>query len=199
MTDVEPPEDEDDSREPVPVGGGAAASAEEYSLPGGLSPWDEKAFSDFYRTYLPRLTAYLVYQGASVHIASELVQDTMIKAYRKWNHLTWHRSWAYKVAYQAFVRHATRVEEEPVEEVPEPTAVLGHPGEADAWVGEQEIVRVLGMLPARQRQVLALTLDGWAPAEIAELLGVEGAAVRSSLLKARRALAEYLRMGREEE
>jgi RNA polymerase sigma-70 factor (ECF subfamily) len=163
-----------------------------------MSPGDAEAFSAFYRAYFTRLTTYLVYQGASVHLASELVQDTMIKAYRKWHEIRSPSGWAYKVAYQAFVRHATRVEEDPVEEVPEPTAVLHRPGEAEAWVQEQEIVRVLGALPARQRQVLALTLDGWEPAGIAELIGIESPAVRSSLLKARRTVAEYL-AAREEE
>jgi RNA polymerase sigma-70 factor (ECF subfamily) len=163
-----------------------------------LSPEDEEAFSRFYRAYFARLTAYLVYQGASVHIASELVQETMLKACRKWHAIRSPGSWAYKVAYQAFVRHATRVEEEPVERVAEPTAVLHRPGEAETWLQEQEIVRALEILAPRQRQVLALTLDGWEPAGIAELLGIEGTAVRSSLLKARRAVADHL-AGREEE
>ncbi|MEV6171345.1 RNA polymerase sigma factor [Streptomyces sp. NPDC051954] len=199
MTDPGPPEDAGDSLSPVPVGGsGAGASEERAALPDRLSPEDEEAFSRFYRAYFARLTAYLVYQGASVHIASELVQDTMLKASRKWHGIRSPGNWAYKVAYQAFVRYATRLEEEPVERVSEPTAVLHRPGEAEAWLQEQEIVRALEILPPRQRQVLALTLDGWEPAEIAELLGIEGTAVRSSLLKARRAVADHL-AAREEE
>jgi RNA polymerase sigma factor (sigma-70 family) len=194
------PEDEDDCLSPVSVGGGGAGASQERSsfLGKPLSPEDEEAFSRFYRAYFARLTAYLVYQGASVHIAAELVQETMLKAFRKWHEIRSPGSWAYKVAYQAFVRHATRVEEEPVEKVSEPTAVLHRPGEAEVWLQKQEIVRALEILPPRQRQVLALTLDGWKPAEIAQLLGIEGTAVRSNLLKARRAVADYL-AGREEE
>lgn len=201
MTDPHPhpPEGEDDPLSPVPVGGGGRGDAEERSSSAahGMSAEDEEAFSHFYRAYFARLTGYLVYQGARVDIACELVQDTMFKAYEKWHRIRSPKSWAYKVAYQAFVRYATRVEEDPVEEVPEPSAVLHRPGEAEAWLQEQEIVRALGALPARQRQVLALRLDGWEPAEIAELIGIEGAAVRSSLLKARRSIAAYLANGEE--
>ncbi|MCI3278942.1 RNA polymerase sigma factor [Streptomyces cylindrosporus] len=186
----EPPE-EDDPLVAVPVGGGAAPEA----VPAPVDhrpPAPDDEFSGFYRTYFTRLTTYLLYQGAPVHLAAELAQETMIKAYRRWAEIRFHRSWAYKVAYQAYIRHAVRVEEEPVGEVPEPTTVLSRLGEAEAWVQEREIVRLLSALPARQRQVLGLTLDGWTPADIGELLGVDGATVRANLLKARRAAARYL-------
>ncbi|WP_346779920.1 RNA polymerase sigma factor [Streptomyces sp. S3(2020)] len=196
---TEPGPREDDSREPLPVGGAGegvpaegAPAVEGVAQPSyGLSPEDEEAFSHFYRAYVPRLTAYLVYQGAPVDRAGEFVQDTMVKAYRSWHEIRSHRSWAYTVAYREFVRHATRVEE-PVEEVPESTTLLCRPEATESWLQEQEIVQVLRSLPARQRQVLALMLDGWKPAEIAKLIGIEGAAVRSNLFKARKAVAQHL-------
>lgn len=195
---TEPGPREDDPRKPPPVGGPAegasekGAPAEGVTPPSyGLSPEDEKAFGHFYRAYVPRLTAYLVYQGASVDRAGEFVRDTMVKAHRSWHEIGSHKSWAYTVAYREFVRHATRVEE-PVEEVPDSTTLLRRPEATESWLQEQEIVRVLRGLPARQRQVLALMLDGWKPAEIAKLIGIEGAAVRSNLFKARKAVAQHL-------
>lgn len=201
MTDPGPPEDEDgESREPLPVGGGGAGALQEpATYPSyGLAPEDEEAFSRFYRAYLPRLTAYLVYQGAPVDRAAEFVQDTMVQAYRKWHEINSPESWAYTVAYRTFLRYAMRVEEEPVGEVPEPSTLLRRPEATEGWLQEQEIVRVLRGLPARQRQVLALTLDGWAPTEIAKLIGIEGAAVRSNLFKARKSVAQYLARREEE-
>lgn len=201
MTDPGPAEDEDgDSREPLPVGGGGAGELEEPVVyPSyGLSPEEEEAFSRFYRGYLPRLTAYLVYQGAPVDRAGEFVQDTMGKAYRKWHEIEVPESWAYKVAYRTFLRYATRVEEESAGDVPEPTTLLRRPEATESWLQDQEIVQVLRGLPARQRQVLALTLDGWGPAEIAKLIGIEGAAVRSNLFKARNSVAQYLERREEE-
>ena len=55
----------------------------------------------------------------------------------------------------------------------------------------QQVIAVLRALPPRQRQVLALTIDGWSPAEISELLGIGPAAVRSNLMKARRSAGEH--------
>lgn len=153
----------------------------------------EEAFSRFYRKLVVPLTAYLVSQGASAHLAAEIVQDTMIKAYRKWHEITWHKSWVYKVAYQAYVRHVTRVDEEPVEEVPEPTPLLPRPDQAEAWAQQREIVHLLRKLPPRQRQVLALHHDGWTTGEVAELLGISDAAARQNLRKARLAAARHLR------
>lgn len=68
----------------------------------------------------------------------------------------------------------------------------------EAWEQRHEILRLLAGLPPRQRQVLAWTLDGYTPAEIAEVLAITPEAVRASLMKARRALAEYLGMTGEE-
>ena len=166
------------------------------SLPRGAQDIGEE-FSCFYREHFSRLTAYLVYQGASAHSAAELAQDAMIETYRRWDALEFPRAYAWTVAYRAFIRRA--LHEVPVAEVPEPTAVLPSPGDAESWLGEQEVLRVLQVLPPRQRQVLALTLDGWTPAEIASLLGLDPPAVRSSLMKARRSAAAHRRRTGEEE
>jgi RNA polymerase sigma-70 factor (ECF subfamily) len=86
----------------------------------------------------------------------------------------------------------------PVAEVPEPTAVLPHPEEAEAWEQKQQVIGVLRALPPRQCQVLALTLDGWSPAEIAGLLGIAPSAVRANLMKARRNADEHRRRSGED-
>jgi RNA polymerase sigma factor (sigma-70 family) len=167
------------------------------SASGGRRPSDEDEFACFYREHITRLITYLVYQGAAAHVAADLAQDTMTTAYRRWPDITSPRAYVYTVAYRAFLRHALEASELPVSEVPEPTIVLPRPGEAEAWLQEQEIVHVLRALPPRQRQVLALTVDGWTPAEIAEMLGMQAAAVRSNLKKARRSADKHRRSGEE--
>jgi RNA polymerase sigma-70 factor (ECF subfamily) len=122
----------------------------------------------------------------------------MITAYRRWAEITFPRAYTWTVAYRAFIRHTVNDHEQPADEVPEPAPLLPRPGEAEAWLQEQHIIRVLRALPPRQRQVLALTIDGWSSAEIAELLGLDPAAVRSNLKKARRNADEYHRATREE-
>jgi RNA polymerase sigma-70 factor (ECF subfamily) len=155
----------------------------------------EHEFASFYRDHIRRLAAYLIYQGAAADLAADIAQDAMITAYRRWPEIKSPRTYTWTVAYRAFIRHALDDHEQPVGEVPEPAAVLPRPGEAEAWLQQQHIIHVLRALPARQRQVLALTIDGWAPAEIAELLGLGPAAVRSNLKKARRNADEHRRTG----
>ncbi|MFI1726103.1 RNA polymerase sigma factor [Streptomyces sp. NPDC020489] len=117
MTDPGPPVDEDgDASKPLPVGGGAGVPQERGGYPSyGLSSEDEEAFGRFYRACVPRLTAYLVHQGAPVDRAGEFVRDTMVGAYRQWRDIKSPASWAYQVAYQVFLRHVMRAEEGPGE------------------------------------------------------------------------------------
>ena len=167
-------------------------------VPGGEGPGDEREFSCFYREHFRYLVAYLIYQGATAHLAADLAQDAMTTAYRRWPAITSPRAYVYKVAGRAFLRHALDAPELPVGEAPEPTSVLPRPEEAEAWLQAQQVIAVLRALPPRQRQVLALTIDGWPPGEIAELLGIDPAAVRSNLMKARRSADEHRRRTAEE-
>lgn len=164
---------------PAPAGERAAAGHE---------------FAGFYRSHFTRLVAYLVYQGAAAHLAADIAQDAMATVYVRWPEISSPRAYAWTVAYRAFIRQALEdAPETPVGEVPEPASVLPRPGEAEAWLQSQQVIEVLRALPPRQRQVLALTIDGWAPAEIAELLSIDPAAVRSSLKKARRSADQHRR------
>jgi RNA polymerase sigma factor (sigma-70 family) len=153
----------------------------------------ESEFSSFYREHFQRLAAYLLYQGASAHLSADLAQNAMATAFRRWPELTSPKAYVYKVAGRELVRQALDALEQPVGEVPEPTTIVPRPEETEAWLQKQQVISVLRALPQRQRQVLALTIDGWYPAEIAELLGIEPAAVRSSLMKARRSADEHRR------
>lgn len=185
MAPSEPPE-RADPRAPAP------ASTER---PSGREPprGHDQEFARFYREYTPRLVTYLTYQGAPAHLAAELAQETMITLYLRWEGIAHPKAYAYQVAYKAYIRHATKVTELPVAEVPEPTGLLPAPEAVESWLQQQHITEVLRALPPRQRQVLALTLDDWSPTEIADLLAIDPSAVRSNLLKARRNAAAHLR------
>lgn len=168
---------------PRPPQAGPAAGT-----PGTAGPaqGSEDEFADYYRDHIRRLTAYLIYQGAAAHLAADIAQDAMITVYQRWAEIESPRPYTWRVAYRAFLRRVLGEREQPVGEVPEPAALLPRPGEAEAWLQEQDIIHVVRALSPRQRQVFALTIDGWTPAEIAELLGLDSATVRSSLKKARR-------------
>ncbi len=181
-----------------PAPPGDADEPEPASRPGEASPspsepplGDRQDFADFYRRHFQRLIVYLLYQGAPVHVAAELAQEAMTAAYKRWDKIRSPRSYIWKAAFRAYL-HRLFDTEVPVPDVPEPLAGLPHPHDADEWLQKQHLLEVLRALPPRQRQVLALHLDGWADAEIADLLGISSAAVRSNLRKSRRNAAKHL-------
>ncbi len=58
---------------------------------------------------------------------------------------------------------------------------------------QEFVLALLAALPNRQRQVFGLHYEGWSTAEIAALLGMEQAAVRQNIARARRTLKESIR------
>ncbi|GGY12723.1 sigma-70 family RNA polymerase sigma factor [Streptomyces anandii] len=153
----------------------------------------EKEFSAFYRENTRQLVGFLINQGAAVFVAADIVQDTMLKAYEHWNHLREPRAWAHTVASRELARRIASVEENPVEQIPEPTSLLSDPDAIAEWEDRYDLLPLLRSLPPRQRQVLAWTLDGFTPGDIAAQLRITSEAVRSNLRKARRAAAAYLK------
>ncbi|MEV6562301.1 sigma-70 family RNA polymerase sigma factor [Nocardia sp. NPDC051756] len=153
---------------------------------------DLAAFSDFYRSFSPRLFAFLIYQGARSADAAEIVQDTMTKAWQSWSTIRYVEAWTRRVASRALVRRIASLEEDSVAAVPEQSALLATHAEMDAWEQKHDLLRVLALLPPRQRQIMAWTLEGFTPGEISAELLLSADAVRSNLKKARRSIARHL-------
>lgn len=150
---------------------------------------DDAAFSAFYRQFVPTLVAFLIWQGARLPEAAEIAQDTMTKAYKGWSEIHHPQAWARQVASRMLARLIASVEKENlVDEVSERSCLLPLTN-VEAWEQRHDVLRVLDRLPPRQRQVMAWTLDGYTPSEIADELNITAEAVRASLKKARRALA----------
>ncbi|MEU6211793.1 sigma-70 family RNA polymerase sigma factor [Streptomyces sp. NPDC047023] len=158
----------------------------------------DEAFSTFYRATVRSLVGFLVNQGASVHVAADVVQDTMLSAYERWDTIDHPRAWVHKVASRALLRRIASCEEQPVQQVLETTSLLAAPDAIAAWESGQDLLPVLRSLPPRQRQVLAWALSGFNPGDIAGQLGMNDDAVRASLYKARRAVAEAIKEREEE-
>lgn len=161
--------------------------------PLSMSPDTITAFSTFYRAFAPDLVGFLIWQGARPADAAEIAQEAMTAAFRSWGSIDSARAWTRRVASRAYARRIASVEEDLVAEIPEARSPLvSDPSALDSVVGRHEVLRLLALLPPRQRQVMAWTVDGFAPGEIAEELKMEPEAVRSSLYKARRTLAQHL-------
>ena len=149
------------------------------------------AFQDFYRENTTPLVAFLILHGASLVDAADIAQDTMAAAYRRWQSIDYPRAWTYRVASRALIRRVATVRETPVAEPAEAGPLLGDT-DIEQWEQRHDIGRFLACLPLRQRQIMAWTLAGYTPAEIAAELRLTPDAVRANLFKARRALRAQL-------
>lgn len=158
----------------------------------------DEEFSAFYRAEVRGLVVFLLHHGATLAVAADMAQEAMIRAHRYWGTIRSPRAYVRTVAARALARRTASVPEVPVDEVPEPTSLLPRPDAYADWEEQHVTLALLRSLPPRQRQVLAWTLDGYAPAEIAEQLSLSSEAVRASLKKARRAAVQYLAARKEE-
>lgn len=179
-----------------PLGTGPASATSRTTGPTEDAKAEE--FRCFYRGFVAHLVGFLVWQGAPTAIAADIAQETMFDAYRSWVVIEHPQAWARRVASRKLVRHISQAEEEPVNAIPEVGALVRSPDALAEWESRQELQGLLNALPARQRQVLAWSVAGHTPAQIAEELGIEPATVRASLMKARRAAAQFLAAGKED-
>jgi RNA polymerase sigma factor (sigma-70 family) len=152
-----------------------------------------EGYEVFYREFMARLVAFVVYHGASLNEAADIAQETMIDAYRSWPSIEYPQAWAKRVASRKYGRLITQVE--PRAEGMAVSPLLPAEFDVHEWEERHEVLRILAKLPLRQRQVMAWTYDGYTSAEIAVELSITVEAVRANLARARRALAELLGSG----
>ena len=151
------------------------------------------AFEDVYRREYPALVAVATALTGDVRDGEDMVQDTMVKAFVRWDvvgRLERPGAWCHRVLLNAcrsrlrrrrteqlFVDRLRR--KEPVSQGPSPDVVA-------FWT-------VVHTLPSRQRMVVALYFAGERTApEIASILGCPEGTVYSDLSRARVVLAEEL-------
>jgi RNA polymerase sigma factor (sigma-70 family) len=159
--------------------------------PAGSSEIDNE-FSKFYRDFVPRLIGFLILQGAQLTEATDIVQETMIRAYNRWRTIERPAAWARRVASRELIRRMTSAREEPSENITEGALLLSPSTDIAEWERRHDILHIIPSLPPRQRQVIAWTLDGYSPAEIAEEWQITPEAARANLMKARRTIGERL-------
>lgn len=159
------------------------------------------SFEKFFQYYWPRLVQFLKSQAVSTSMAEDVAAETMSVVWGRWDDLlTYDRpdSWTFKVAIrklrrlEALDRELVILEKRALDTVTQVTTVdpearAGANSEISITIGE------LNQLPRRQRQVLALALDGYKPAEIAGILGITANSVRVHLHHARSTVRSQLR------
>ncbi|MEV4053530.1 RNA polymerase sigma factor [Amycolatopsis sp. NPDC049688] len=171
--------------------GAQGAKADTGKLRDPAADLRDAAFSAFYRNSMARLVTFLRWQGARQADAADAAQEAMIKAHRHWATIQNPDAWVRRVASREWGRIAHDVET-PVESRSVSSALLRPTDDIEELEKRNHILRLLARLPPRQRQVLAWTMDGYSPAEIAEELDITPEATRTALFKARRALSNQV-------
>jgi RNA polymerase sigma-70 factor (ECF subfamily) len=139
-------------------------------------------FTEFCRHDAGRLYGFLVSAGAHPHEVEDALQETLVAMWLRRDKIENLRAYAYTTARNALARVRTSQIEEPVDWIDAP---MVDPQRAEA---HEQVLALIGTLPRLQQQVMALTYDGYAPTEIAELLWSDANTVRVTLYKARRKL-----------
>jgi DNA-directed RNA polymerase specialized sigma24 family protein len=151
------------------------------------------SFDDFYRSELPRLVVFVRNRmRATWEEAADVAQDALVAALVHWEEITNPRAWVRVTAERKFLRHQLRSRQGTELACRPGWGVSG--GYAPPAAGEETemVLEMIRRLPPAQRRVMAWSFDGYAPAEIAGILGEDAVTVRSNLRHARRRLADAL-------
>jgi RNA polymerase sigma factor (sigma-70 family) len=145
-------------------------------------------FTAYYRDDFKRLTYFVVRLGASVEEAQDVAQEAMKEAMRSWPEIDHPHAFVRKAATRIFLRDRQKIKR-----VHEAALRDGaHDMTATFDTDTEYILQMLNALPTEQREVMAWTLDGYTPTEIAEMTGQKAATVRSHLRHAREKLIKKL-------
>jgi RNA polymerase sigma factor (sigma-70 family) len=152
-------------------------------------------FVAFFRAEHRKLMAVVMSVGATLEEAEEAAASAMEEVLRRWDQIGAPLAYAKQAALSSFYKEKERGLDRTRQRLKQ-GAEARRDGAGDAglnvWEDRQWVMQILGSLPPAQREVLALVVDGFTPAEIARLLGKTPDAVRQNLCAARARLARAL-------
>ena len=165
----------------------------------------ERSFDDEALPHLDTLYRVALRLTADPTMAEDLVQDTMLKAYRSWRQYrpgTNARGWLLTILRNTFINDYRRRKHEPVAmdlETVEPHALYRSVQDTDpegtffSQIVDAKVLEAIDSLPTDFREVLALSdIEGMSYGEIAETLKIPVGTVKSRLFRARRQLQAEL-------
>jgi RNA polymerase sigma factor (sigma-70 family) len=125
--------------------------------------------------------------------AQDAAQDAFTQMCRPGTSISYPKAWLQKVAWRSWLRQQVRPED-PCSQVPAESVVHWQTPAYAAELGVEgrRVVELLLRLPAKQRAVLAWTLDGFTMQESAEAMGITPEAARQNLARARATLKAEL-------
>jgi RNA polymerase sigma-70 factor (ECF subfamily) len=158
--------------------------------PGFDDPGAVAAFERFFREVEPMLRKVAVAYVHEPEVAHDLVQETLVRAWRNWPKLqehphpdAWCRTVLHNLAASRWPRHhLERTWERSVQLAEKP------PG-----AEHLDVLDALRRLPPKRRRAVVLhDILGFTSEEVAQELGMSAGGVRSMLSRARQTLAEQL-------
>jgi DNA-directed RNA polymerase specialized sigma24 family protein len=161
-----------------------------------LTDEEQKKYDDFYRSEFTHLTRHVIFLGGTPEEAKDAAQSALIDLLQNWYTVQAPRPWCRKAAAHHFLRSDIR---ENRADRSARTDFIARRGSDDSYalrspLEEWEFIVnfVEHHLVGVQRQVMAWSIDGFGPQDIAKQLGMPPATVRSNLRHARKKLATAL-------
>ena len=124
--------------------------------------------------------------------SEDLVQETVLRAWRSWPGLREHRAvkgWLFTILYREFARSAPRAS---LQTVPIEESLLEPEDHADPALAFDLDRALRGLTEDSRHAILLQVLGGFSCAEIAAVLGASEGAVMTRLTRARQALRRAL-------
>ena len=190
-----------DPREP----GGACVARAGYIPPMAEPTAAGRSFDDEALPHLDALYRVALRLTADPSQAEDLVQDTMLKAYRSWRQYrpgTNAKGWLLTILRNTFINDYRRRKHEPIAmdlEAVEPHALYRSMQESDpegtffSQIVDDKVLEAIDALPPDFREVLALSdIEGMTYSEIADTMKIPVGTVKSRLFRARRQLQAEL-------
>lgn len=143
-------------------------------------------FDAFFRADFAPLVAFLCKAGFEVETARDVAAEAMLHLLEAWPTTEDPRAWVRRVAGRLLAAPADARTD---------WSLAGDPRDDEklAALADQhaDLLGLLAALPGQQRMVLAWSLDGFTPAEIAKALRIAPATVRSNLRHVRERLRRH--------
>ena len=165
----------------------------------GAQAGDEAAFERLVRRYYEQIHRWALARTGDQDDADDVAQEVLVRLYRhlvSFDGRSVFTTWLYQVTRSAAADlHRKRARRERLtlkavrEARPQVWDPRGEESAADEWRASDLVRAFLGELSDRQREVFDLCdLQGFGPAEVSGMLGMEPVTVRSHLFRARKAI-----------
>jgi len=151
-------------------------------------------FDEFFRAEFVRLTRYVMTLGATKEEAKDAAQNALVDAWEHWESIKSPHAWCRTAANRYYISSDIRINKEAPLAEKSGWAVQGTVKHIqDFFPPDWEyVLRHLRKLAPVRRSVMAYTIDGYSPQEIAEMTGTNPGTVRSNLRYAKKQLVEEI-------